>query len=127
MPLSTICQALWIAPISGVSYKDPTQEDSRKPNADQPSRRSGLQDYERPVVGTLTFVPYLLGQAELGRPYAELVPRKTEERVGRMLLMHANNREEIKEASAGDIVAARRSERHHAPATRCAIRQANHS
>ena len=44
------------------------------------------------------------------------------ERVGRMLLMHANNREDIKEAFAGDIVALA-GLKDYAPATRCATRR----
>ena len=44
------------------------------------------------------------------------------ERVGRMLLMHANNREDIKEAFAGDIVALA-GLKEVRPATHCAIRR----
>jgi elongation factor G len=57
-----------------------------------------------PYVGTLTFVRVYSGILEAGsHMYNSMKEQK--ERVGRMLLMHANHREEIKEARAGDIVA----------------------
>ena len=57
-----------------------------------------------PFVGSLTFVRIYSGTVQTGSSL--LNPVKGErERIGRMLLMHANTREEIKEASAGDIVA----------------------
>ena len=57
-----------------------------------------------PFVGTLTFCRIYSGKLESGTALANTVKDKRE-RIGRMLLMHANNREEIKEAFAGDIVA----------------------
>jgi elongation factor G len=57
-----------------------------------------------PFVGTLTFVRIYSGVLNTGDGVMNTVKDKRE-RVGRMLLMHANSREEIKEAHAGDIVA----------------------
>ncbi|WP_010299428.1 elongation factor G [Candidatus Odyssella thessalonicensis] len=57
-----------------------------------------------PFVGTLTFVRIYSGKLETGTYILNSVKDK-KERVGRMLLMHANTREDIKEAYAGDIVA----------------------
>ncbi|MBM3570083.1 MAG: elongation factor G [Alphaproteobacteria bacterium] len=57
-----------------------------------------------PFVGTLTFVRIYSGTLASGTGVLNSV-KDQKERIGRMLLMHANNREEIKEASAGDIVA----------------------
>ncbi len=57
-----------------------------------------------PFVGSLTFVRLYSGVLESGQSIMNTVKDKRE-RVGRMLLMHANSREEIKEARAGDIVA----------------------
>ncbi|HIJ38527.1 MAG TPA: elongation factor G [Rhodospirillaceae bacterium] len=57
-----------------------------------------------PFVGSLTFVRIYAGVVESGSYVMNTVKDKRE-RVGRMLLMHANSREEIKEARAGDIVA----------------------
>jgi elongation factor G len=57
-----------------------------------------------PFVGTLTFVRVYSGTIESGSTVLNSI-RDQKERVGRMLLMHANTREDIKAASAGDIVA----------------------
>ncbi|MBM3581763.1 MAG: elongation factor G, partial [Alphaproteobacteria bacterium] len=57
-----------------------------------------------PFVGSLTFIRIYSGRIESGTQILNTVKDKRE-RVGRMLLMHANTREEIKEANAGDIVA----------------------
>ncbi len=57
-----------------------------------------------PFVGTLTFARIYSGRVESGS-YVQNTVKDKRERVGRMLLMHANSREDIKEARAGDIVA----------------------
>jgi elongation factor G len=57
-----------------------------------------------PFVGTITFCRVYSGKVESGTTVLNSTKDK-KERVGRMLLMHANNREDIKEAYAGDIVA----------------------
>jgi elongation factor G len=57
-----------------------------------------------PFVGSLTFCRIYSGKVESGQALLNS-PRERRERVGRMLLMHANHREDIKEAYAGDIVA----------------------
>ena len=58
-----------------------------------------------PFVGSLTFIRIYSGTIKTGTGIYNSSKEK-EERVGRMLLMHANSREDIKEANAGDIVAA---------------------
>jgi elongation factor G len=57
-----------------------------------------------PFVGSLTFCRVYSGKLESGTGILNST-RDKKERVGRMLLMHSNNREDIKEAFAGDIVA----------------------
>ena len=57
-----------------------------------------------PFVGTITFCRVYSGHIESGTTVLNSTKDK-KERVGRMLLMHANNREDIKEAYSGDIVA----------------------
>src|SRR6202008_3551235 len=57
-----------------------------------------------PFVGSLTFVRIYSGKLESGTGVLNSV-KDRKERIGRMLLMHANNREEIKAATCGDIVA----------------------
>jgi elongation factor G len=57
-----------------------------------------------PFVGSITFVRVYSGSVSSGTGVLNSVKDKNE-RVGRMLLMHANSREDVKEANAGDIVA----------------------
>ena len=57
-----------------------------------------------PFVGTITFCRIYSGVLQSGTGVVNST-REKKERIGRMLLMHANNREDIKEAYAGDIVA----------------------
>lgn len=57
-----------------------------------------------PFVGSLTFIRIYSGTLKSGVGVMNTV-KNNKERIGRMLLMHANNREDIKEAYAGDIIA----------------------
>ena len=57
-----------------------------------------------PFVGSITFVRIYSGMVTSGTSVLNSI-KDNRERVGRMLLMHANNREDVKEAYAGDIVA----------------------
>ncbi len=58
-----------------------------------------------PFVGSLTFVRIYSGVLSGGTGVINTTKNNNKERIGRILLMHANNREDIKEAYAGDIVA----------------------
>ena len=71
---------------------------------DEPFAGLAFKIMNDPFVGTLTFVRIYSGMVESGAMLQNTVKGKRE-RVGRMLLMHANSREEIREAWAGDIVA----------------------
>ena len=77
---------------------------SRKPSNDEPFSALAFKIMNDPFVGSLTFIRIYSGRLESGS-YAQNTVKDNRERVGRMLLMHSNNREEIKEAQAGDIVA----------------------
>jgi elongation factor G len=76
----------------------------RKPDDKEPFAGLGFKIMNDPFVGSLTFVRIYSGTLESGS-YVVNSTKDKKERVGRMLLMHANNREEIKVATAGDIVA----------------------
>ncbi len=71
---------------------------------DKPLAGLAFKIMNDPFVGSLTFVRVYQGTLTSGTYVTNTVKDK-KERVGRMLLMHANHREEIKEARAGDIVA----------------------
>jgi elongation factor G len=77
---------------------------TRKPDSSEPFSGLGFKIMNDPFVGSLTFVRIYSGTLESGSYVVNSVKDK-KERIGRMLLMHANNREEIKVAHAGDIVA----------------------
>ncbi len=64
-----------------------------------------------PFVGSLTFTRIYSGTSEQGRHMLNSTKGK-KERVGRMMMMHSNDREEITEAFAGDIIALGWSEEH---------------
>ena len=78
--------------------------DTRPPSDDAPFSALAFKVMNDPFVGSLTFARIYSGKLESGSYVLNSVKDK-KERIGRMLLMHANNREEIKYAEAGDIVA----------------------
>ena len=92
-----------IGSIKGISVDDDS-EVVRKPDDNEPLAALAFKVMTDPFVGSLTFVRIYSGKLESGS-YIENSTKGERERVGRMLLMHANNREDIKEAYAGDIVA----------------------
>ena len=77
--------------------------DERKPDAKEPFSALAFKVANDPFVGNLMFIRIYSGKL-LSGSYIYNSNRGKRERVGRMLLMHSNNREEIKEASAGDII-----------------------
>ncbi len=90
--------------IEGTFPGKPEEVVIRKPDASEPFSGLAFKIMNDPFVGSLTFCRIYSGKLESGSYVINSV-KDRKERIGRMLLMHANNREEIKEASAGDIVA----------------------
>ena len=80
------------------------QEVVRKPSLDEPAAAIAFKIMTDPFVGTLTFVRVYSGVIKSWDTLLNTVTGK-KERVGRLLLMHANKREEISEISAGNICA----------------------
>ncbi|MFD2180894.1 elongation factor G [Rhodoplanes azumiensis] len=76
----------------------------RPPEDGQPLAALAFKIMDDPFVGTITFCRIYSGILQSGTGVVNST-RERKERIGRMLLMHANNREDIKEAYAGDIVA----------------------
>jgi elongation factor G len=83
---------------------DGTTPDSRPPQDDAPFSALAFKIMNDPFVGTLTFARIYSGKLETASQVLNSVKDK-KEKVGRMLLMHANDREDIQVAYAGDIVA----------------------
>ena len=76
----------------------------RRCSDDEPFAGLAFKIMSDPFVGSLTFVRIYSGVLNTGSQVLNTV-KNSRERIGRMLLMHANHREDIKEARAGDIVA----------------------
>ena len=88
--------------VKGVDLKG--NEIERKASDNEPMSLLAFKIMDDPFVGTITFCRIYSGKLESGTGVMNST-KDRKERVGRMLLMHANNREDIKEAYAGDIVA----------------------
>ncbi len=92
-----------IPPVEGVK-PDTEETDTRAPSDDAPFSALAFKIMNDPFVGTLTFARIYSGKLEASSQMLNSVKDK-KEKVGRMLLMHANDREDIQIAYAGDIVA----------------------
>lgn len=92
-----------VGEISGFNI-DTKEEIKRQLNDSEPLSALAFKVMADPFVGSLTFVRVYSGVLEAGS-YVLNSTKGERERIGRLLLMHANNREDIKEAYAGDIVA----------------------
>ena len=90
--------------VKGVDVKDESTELTRKCDDDEPFSALAFKIMTDPFVGSLTFARIYSGTVSTKDSVLNSTGGKKES-IGRMLLMHANNREEIKEAGAGDIVA----------------------
>ncbi len=98
---------LEVKAIEGIVGEDADGEnilEAREADDDAPFSALAFKIATDPFVGTLTFARVYSGVASSGSAVINSVKSK-KERIGRMVQMHSNNREEIKEALAGDIVA----------------------
>src|SRR6516164_5509717 len=90
--------------LCGSAFKSKGNEVVRKASDSEPLAMLAFKIMDDPFVGTITFCRIYSGKLESGTGVVNS-SKDRRERIGRMLLMHANNREDIKEAYAGDIVA----------------------
>ena len=93
--------------IGAITGYDPNNSDvemNRQPSEEEPFSALAFKIMTDPFVGSLTFARIYSGTVSTKDSVLNSTGGKKES-IGRMLLMHANNREEIKEAGAGDIVA----------------------
>ena len=95
-----------VPPYMGFAPNDPEEKRDIERKADDNDPFSGLafKIMNDPFVGSLTFMRIYSGSIKKGDTLVNSTKDK-KERVGRMMMMHSNNREEIEEAFAGDIVA----------------------
>ncbi len=93
-----------IPPVKGINPKT-GKEEERHADPEEPFAALAFKLLHDPYVGQLAFLRIYSGKIETGVMVYNMTKEK-KERVGKLLKMHANKREEIKEVSAGDIVAA---------------------
>lgn len=84
---------------------DTEEEESRKPDASEPFSALAFKIATDPFVGKLCFFRAYSGKLESGS-YVYNASTGNKERIGRLVQMHSNSREEIKSVEAGDIAAA---------------------
>ncbi|MDA9708588.1 elongation factor G [Alphaproteobacteria bacterium] len=92
-----------LPPVKGLEVND-SNELTRDSSDSEPFSALAFKIMTDPFVGTLAFARVYSGVIESGSTVENTVKGK-KERIGRMLQMHANSREDIKEARAGDIIA----------------------
>jgi elongation factor G len=92
-----------IGAVQGTNPKT-EEEVARSPKESEPFSALAFKIANDPFVGSITFIRIYSGKLEAGTTVLNSV-KNGKERIGRMLLMHANQREDIKFASAGDICA----------------------
>ncbi len=92
-----------LPPVKGINPSDDA-EMNRDLNDEAPFSALAFKIMNDPFVGSLTFCRVYSGVVEAGTTVFNTV-KENKERIGRMLLMHANHREDVKEARSGDIIA----------------------
>jgi elongation factor G len=93
-----------VPPVHGVDPRT-HKELSRRPSEDEPFSALAFKVMSDPYVGKLTYFRVYSGKVKAGERVLNVTTGKTE-RIGRLLQMHANHREERDEIGAGEIVAA---------------------
>jgi elongation factor G len=93
-----------IPPVIGIGL-DSEEEEERHSSDDEPFSALAFKIVTDPYVGKLAYFRVYSGTLKSGSYILNPIKRK-KERIGRILLMHANKREEVEEAYAGDIAAA---------------------
>lgn len=93
-----------VPPVNGTD-KSGEQSITRKPSDDEPFTALAFKIATDPFVGTLTFFRIYSGVLKAGS-YVYNSTKDSKERIGRIVRMHANNREDVTEVYAGEIAAA---------------------
>lgn len=93
-----------VGAVRGSDVNDAEKEMTRQSSDDEPFSALAFKIMTDPFVGSLTFIRIYSGVLEAGT-YALNAAKGKKERIGRLMEMHANSREDVKLARAGDIVA----------------------
>ncbi len=94
-----------IPPVHGTSADDPTKEEVRRADENEPAAALAFKIVTDPYVGRLAYVRVYSGRIATGQALLNTTRRNARERIGRLVRMHANSRAEIDEVLAGDIAA----------------------
>ena len=94
-----------IPAVRGVLPHDATKEETRQADENAPTAALAFKIVTDPYVGRLAYVRVYSGKLTAGQAYINTTRRNQRERIGRLVRMHANAREEIQEVLAGDIAA----------------------
>ena len=94
-----------VPPVKGFDPRDPEKEITRTASEDEPFTALAFKVAADPFVGKLTFFRVYSGKLSAGS-YVYNTTSEIRERVGRILRLHANSREDVDEVYAGDIAAA---------------------
>lgn len=92
-----------VEPAKGINPKT-GKEETRRPDPNQPFAALAFKVQTDPHVGRLIYIRIYSGRIDSGS-YVTNIAKGEKQRIGRLLLMHANQREEITDAEAGEIVA----------------------
>src|SRR3954453_13889929 len=93
-----------IGAVTGHSVKDETVEETREPEFDAPFSALAFKIQTDPHVGKLTYIRVYSGTLQSGQAVINST-KDRKEKIGRLMQMHANSREDISEVKAGDICA----------------------
>ena len=94
-----------VRPAEGVNAKNEEESVTREPDPNGPFAALAFKVMSDPYVGRLTYMRVYSGSADTGASIINST-KDRKERLGRLLMMHANSREEVDSVRAGDIVAA---------------------
>jgi len=94
-----------IPAVRGTLPDDTAKEEIRKADEKEPTAALAFKIVTDPFVGRLAYVRVYSGSLATGRAYINTTRRNQRERVGRLVRMHANSREEVQQVLAGDIAA----------------------
>lgn len=94
-----------IPAVRGTHPDDPSKEEIRRADENEPTAALAFKIVTDPFVGRLAYVRVYSGKITTGQAYLNTTRNNQRERIGRLVRMHANAREEIQEVLAGDIAA----------------------
>lgn len=94
-----------IPPVRGINPENPEKEEIRRADENEPTAALAFKIVTDPYVGRLAYVRVYSGRLATGQALMNTTRRNQRERIGRLVRMHANSREETDEVPAGDIAA----------------------